>query len=296
METPTVTGPLTKRRGGTSAAARRDSVVHSDLKKVAKDVLRSTVGRATSAWLPPPGKLVIFSRGRTGSNLLGSLLKSHPDVRHHGEIFGEYYIQNTLIKRQINKIGPVNYFDNISRRMLTEKVVGVKFLYYQLEPAYAGRWGVENLPEMLPALQARTDIKFVHLKRRNKLATLISRKLAARSGKYVGGSYGDGRLILTSQECLAEFQAIERWEDLYDSEFASHDVIEMYYEDLVKSVEREMGRVCAPFDLEAAHLGSRMHKQNTRSPIDLIENWDELERSFAATPYAWFFAEYGSGR
>jgi LPS sulfotransferase NodH len=279
-----------QRRAGTPAGPRA-SQMHSRVRKIAKDILKLTIGRAASAWLPPPSKLVIFTRGRTGSNLLGSLLKSHPRIRHHGEIFGEYFMRNVLIRAEINRIGPVNYFENETRRMLGEAVVSVKFLYYQLEPYYAERWQLHNVSDILPVLRSRTELKIIHLKRRDRLATLLSRKLAERSGNYVGGSYEEGKITLSFQECIDEFSSIERWENFYDSAFVSHDLIEMYYEDLVRNPKKEMGRVFELLDLDATELGSRMHKQNTRSSADLIQNYPELKQRFAGTPYGCLFAE-----
>ena len=162
----------------------RSKVVQSRAKKLAKDLLRASTGRLGEALCPPSTKLVIFSRGRTGSNLLVWLLKSHPQIRHHGEVLGETFLRHDFYRNEINRIGVVPYFERVTRRFFTERVVGVKFLYYQLEPEYARRWNVPDIPNLLPVLEARKDLRIIHLKRRNRLATLVSWKLAQHTDRW----------------------------------------------------------------------------------------------------------------
>ena len=141
-------------------------------KKLTKDLLRASTGRLGDTFCSPSTKLVIFSRGRTGSNLLVSLLRSHPQIWHHHEIFGEYYLQHDFIRNEVNRLGAVAYFERVLQRMFIERVVGVKFLYFHLEPEWARQWNVPDVPTLLPVLRQRRDLRIIHLKRRNHLATL----------------------------------------------------------------------------------------------------------------------------
>jgi LPS sulfotransferase NodH len=274
--------------------------VKDRVKKLAKDLLRASTGRLGDAFCSPSTKLVIFSRGRTGSHLLVSLLASHPKVRQHAEIFGEYYLKFDFIRNEINKMGAVSYFDHTTRRIFTEQVVAVKFLYYQLEPEYAHRWNVPDMPSLLPVLKERKDLRIVHLKRRNRLATLISWKLAhqTRRWKHPGhdrSSKGHSAepkttVNLSYDECEQEFAQTERWQQSYDAAFAGHPFVDMYYEDLVMDRRAEMARVLQLLDLEDCELQTPLRKQNTRTIEDTLENFPELRQRFADTPYADFFA------
>jgi LPS sulfotransferase NodH len=253
----------------------------------------------------PSTKLVIFGRGRTGSNFLGWLLRSHPRISHHGEIFGEYYLRHDFFRAEIRKMGAVPYFERSTRRMFNERVVGLKFLYWQLEPEYARHWDLPDLPSVFPVLAARKDLRIIHLKRRNRLATLVSWKLAQRTDRWAqlirGGQsqsarprdsvYGDATINLSYDECQAEFAQVEQWERLYDTTFAQHPYLEMYYEDLVADRRGEMTRVLEFLGLEDRDLQSRLRRQNTRALEDVVENFAELQRRFADTPYADFFLE-----
>jgi LPS sulfotransferase NodH len=279
--------------------------VKARVKKLTKDLLRASTGRLGEALCSPSTKLVIFSRGRTGSNLLLSLLRSYPQIRHHGEIVGESYLQHDFIRDEINKIGVMPYFEWATRRMLAERVVGVKFLYYQLELEYARRWNVPDLPSLLPVLEERKDLRIIHLKRRNRLATLVSWKLARHTHRWArldpgplsrsDGSrdsmYGKITINLSYDECQDEFAQIEKWERLYDAAFAKHPFVEMYYEDLVADKRGEMARALGLLGLENCELQSPLRKQNTRGLEEVVENFAELQQLFAHTPYADYFTK-----
>ena len=186
--------------------------------------------------------------------------------------------------------------------MLFERVVGVKFLYYQLEPEYAARWSVPALPSLLPVLQERTDLRIIHLKRRNRLATLVSWKLARQTDLWsqLGGRqsqsvrsrnsmYGEITFHLSYDECRDEFARIGKWEQFYDAAFTEHPFLEMYYEDLVADGRAETTRVLEFLGLESRELRSPLRRQNTRALEEVVENFAELQRRFADTPYADFF-------
>ena len=204
-------------------------------KKLAKDLLRASTGRLGEALCPPSTKLVIFSLGRTGSNLLVWLLKSHPQIRHQGEVV-QSSCGTTATETRSNRIGVVPYFERVTRRFFTERVVGVKLLYYQLEPEYARRWNVPDIPNLLPVLEARKDLRIIHLKRRNRLATLVSWKLAqhtdrweafragrqSRSVQLRDSMYGEITFNLSYDECRDEFARIGEWERFYDTAFADY--------------------------------------------------------------------------
>jgi LPS sulfotransferase NodH len=277
--------------------------VRARFKKFTKDLLRASIGRLGDALYPPPIKLVIFSRGRTGSNLLGWLLKSHPGICHHGEICGESYLQHSFFRNEINRVGVVPYFEWATRRMFAERVVGVKFLYHQLEPEHAARWNVPALPALLPHFQKRTDFRIIHLKRRNRLATLVSWKLARQTDRWTqlgsgrlsrslrsGDSlYGELTINLSHEECQSEFDRIDTWERFYDAAFAKHRYIDMYYEDLAADRRGEMRRALELLGLEDRELHAPLSQQNTRGLEDVVENFAELRERFAHTPYGAFF-------
>jgi hypothetical protein len=65
----------------------------------------------------------------------------------------------------------------------------------------------------------------------------------------------------------------------------------MYYEDLVANGRGEMARVLGFLGLENPELRSSLRKQNPRGLEDVVENFAELQQSFADTRYADFFTK-----
>jgi hypothetical protein len=167
--------------------------------------------------LPAPARFAIITRGRTGSNLLHSLLGSHPRVRAGGEIFGEYMLRQPEMKKEILTLGPALYARRCFDRTGFESAVGIKILYHQIEQPYAWNCGVEGLPEVLDFLKSQEDIKIIHLKRRNRLKTLTSRRVAKLTKKYLeyeeqAARANNIRISLTTDECESEFNSIGQWE------------------------------------------------------------------------------------
>jgi hypothetical protein len=54
-----------------------------------------------------------------------------------------------------------------------------------------------------------------------------------------------------------------------------------------------MARALELLDLEERELQSPLQRQNTRALENVVENFSELQRRFAGTPYADFFLESG---
>jgi LPS sulfotransferase NodH len=150
-------------------------------------------------------------------------------------------------------------------------------------------------------LRERKDLRIIHLKRRNLLATLVSWKLAHQTQRWQRRDHGrlahddsvyrDITIKLTYEECREEFAQTERWQQFYDAAFGQHRFLEMHYEDLVADRRREMRRVLEFLKLENRELQSPLRKQNPRTLEEVVENFAELRRRFANTRYADFFTE-----
>ena len=82
--------------------------------------------------LPKPTRFVIITRGRTGSNLLLSLLHSHPKIRVWGEVIGEDRLREKYYQNRIRTKGAVPYVKKHLERTGFESSVGIKVLYYQM--------------------------------------------------------------------------------------------------------------------------------------------------------------------
>ncbi|WP_372574041.1 sulfotransferase [Ruegeria jejuensis] len=254
-----------------------------------KDCLHASAGRVCDAFLPELKKYVVLSAGRSGSNLLVSFIKSIPKNIQHGEIIGEFQLQSMAVRQRINKTGPAAYLDRRLSRMTTETLTGAKLLYRHLEDDYGEKFGIPGTGGLLDHLLSRDDIRIVHLSRRDKLAVLISTRLAYETGEWVGGSYGDRTVHLPVDWVRDRFAWLEGWEDRIAASFPAQRVLQMTYEELVSDTGGEMQRLFRFLDVPAAPVHSSMSKQNKRPKPEVIENYAELKEAFSGTPHAPLF-------
>jgi len=178
--------------------------------RLIKNTLASSVGATVSAFRSPPKRFIIFTNGRTGSNWLVSLLRSHPEIRVHSEIFGEHQISDTDIRKLISRVGPVQYLESCFRRMLTENYVGLKMLYYQIEEDFGIGRGVTGLSTLSKAIFEDPDLYFIHLKRLNHVDRLLSNARAKASGQFLNGAYSDEKIIIDIDWAHAELGRVSQ--------------------------------------------------------------------------------------
>lgn len=261
------------------------------LRRLTGDIVRPAI----PFLLPAPTKFAIIARGRTGSNLLLSLLTS-PGIRMCGEVIGESVLRHADRKEAILALGgPARYVQRCFRRERWESAVGIKILYHQFDDCYGQKWGVDDLPSVLELLTSNKHIRIIHMKRRNRLNTLTSIRVAVITEQWSlrdeAKRVDDVRIKVTAEECEEEFHRIERWERQYDEIFHSHNMIEVYFEDLVSRMDLECNRILDFLGVQRRSLSTPMLRQRTRPVSDIIENYGELKAHFARTEWARFFNE-----
>lgn len=235
---------------------------------------------------------IVITRGRTGSTHLISLLSSHPQIQALGEVFGEYKLRNKEFHTMLNAVGAGQQLDRLLKGA-PGKAVGIKLLYYQLEAAYAQEWEVRGLEKIAGILQADPSLKVIHLKRRQKLETLLSLKLASKTSTFHIYSeqdpYKQEKIFLTVEECETEFRKATRWEEYYDAFFGNHPLLEVYYEDLVSRQEEVSSKILRFLSLPEVVLHSNLYKQNKLAAFEAIRNYPELKNAFLGTQWEGYF-------
>jgi LPS sulfotransferase NodH len=257
--------------------------------------LRRVAAACVRAVLPRPTPYCIVTRGRTGSNLLCSLLRSHPKVHDAGEAIGDWSFahEGSTLRRDLLERGSNAYVASLFRRRRFESAAGFKVLYEQLEPAYARRQLVPDLPGVVDFLQSKRTVRIIHLKRRNRLETLVSKEIAFAVREHVlldgEGAANDVTIRLTPEQCEQEFLRIGAWEERYDEIFHRHALLQLTYEDLVSDLDYESSRVQEFLGVSRKPLHTRMRKQIRRPMTLVVENYAELEKELAGTPWAVYF-------
>jgi LPS sulfotransferase NodH len=281
---------------------------------------------ATRGYVP----FIILSSGRSGSNLIISLLRSHPGVRCFGELLTveskfvdfsvEGYDNNSAEDLRLRETDVIGFFQ---QRIYCEhppsiRAVGFKPMYQHL-PFFP--------PELTDWLVAQPDLRVIHSKRRNLLRLVVSFVIANRSGQWIAPVTEESRarerlwrkamrlgllparlarhalrpkkpkladskaVVLTREECTFMFDWVRRQEADYAERFRNHAVFDIYYEDLVRDIPRVMKEMQGFLGLQPRALTVGTTRQNPEPLRELLASYDELREAFRGTEYAQFFDE-----
>jgi len=242
-----------------------------------------------------PTKFIVLSEGRTGSTLLVHLLRSHRRIRMLGEELGEIALGNERTKRRIGRLGPVRYVEQLLKPPLFKKAAGFKLKYYYVSQEYGEQMGVDGLPDVLDFLVSRRDIKIIHLKRLNRLKTLVSTRVARITGVYLDTGKreapGEARFELMPERCERAFKRMEECETSFDNTFKDHPMLEVHYEALVKERRHECDRILNFLGLPLRPLTTKTRKQRSTPLSETIANYKELSEHFRSTQWAGYFTD-----
>jgi LPS sulfotransferase NodH len=222
-------------------------------------------------------KFIILSRSRTGSNMLLSFLNSHPAICTRGEV----------LARLNGKDGKKCVARNFSKEPRYIQAKGIKVFYYHPQDDKSGAIWAE--------LVNMKDLHVIHLKRKNILRTLLSRKLAGVQDVWykIKDTPGEKPISVefTKEELEKGFQQTRRREKEGDEIFSKHAKIEVFYEDLVCDPEKEFVKITDFLGLNQVNPKTNLKKQNPQKASILIRNYTELKSAFTGTPWEPFFDE-----
>lgn len=224
-----------------------------------------------------------------------SLLSSHPQIKQYGEIVGESILRVSDVQAKIKAVGPVRYIQNSFKKRFYKHAVGMKILYHQLKERYAEKWEIAELSDILEGIRNQDDIKIIHLKRRNRLKTLISGELARLTKEYVkreqNSQTKEVPIALTPEQCELFFEKIDQNEKYFDTCFQSHPVLDIYYEDLTADINLTCNKISDFLGLKRCKLKSNTFKQSQKPLSERIQGYEELKCYFKNSSSELFFEE-----
>lgn len=248
-------------------------------------------------------RFMILGPGRSGTTLLKNLLASHTGIMCFAELllperivwgYPEYEKQcNTPNMYRVRQHHPDKFLDSILNNIYKPEIlaVGFKALYRQLE---------EDTPiskPLLSYLQNLSDLKIIHMKRRNLLKVYTSFLMAGirlNQGKTVT-AYNtkdvehDFRLEINFNDCRNYFEAVERLANKYESLFQHHSHYSVYYEDLAKNSAESTRALLDFLGLEYQQLQTATQKIRQQPVHEVITNYDELKTRFQNSRWTSFF-------
>jgi len=263
-------------------------------------------------------KFIIIGKSRSGTTFLQTLLSSHNQIISHDEVF------HLFLRRRNNDIyaiinDPIGYINGKIYRSYREnvKAVGYKMVYRQIgsDNVFLRKMETKDITaktketrekfflfiqanfDLTKARQRFADyltnlvndhsIKVIHVKRRNKLETFLSWKLACRSGVWDSnqGSYLSGPTHLDFKECLRFFEETDALEKKYASLFQDHEIIQVFYEDMIKDTNNSLRKIQSFLGVEYEPPNSPLKKQNKLRTPEAISNYLELKEKFKDTKW-----------
>ncbi len=223
-------------------------------------------------------RFVILAAPRSGSNLLCTMLQSHPNVLCHHEVFnpeGIYvalplrnsdFSLGTLTQRDAN---PMQFLASLWSHNLGCTHVGFKMTHKQHLPVFK-------------SVCADPTIHKIVLTRRNQIAVYVSRLIAEKTG--IWEDYSNDKASQVTPVNVNQCSLLEaiRFNESYYADLKKTlvgDVTYAVYEDLFNTDEQ--ARVQAALGLPISPLTARSRKQNPFPLSQLIENFDVLKRQLS---------------
>jgi len=230
----------------------------NDIVRVARYRAARVVG--TTDYTP----FIILSRSRTGSNLLNSSLGSHPAVHVKGEHFG-HLRGDTIEKRHTQAFG---------KQPSWISAAGCKVFYYH--PHYG------NPAPLFAMLKRDPRLKVIHLKREDKLRSVLSWMIARKNNTYTATAEtalipaDKKRQKVDPDELIDWIEKTIGWEDWGDAFFSDREILNITYEELTADLPGEYARVLRYLDLPDHVPRSSLQRQNPEPVDQLVSNWPEL--------------------
>jgi LPS sulfotransferase NodH len=223
-------------------------------------------------------RFIVLSRSRTGSNLIVSLLASHPQIDAEGEILNRLRGRNPgdVLDRTF---GPQPFF---------VRAKGFKIFYYH---PLDGR-----SEEVWERLTSMPELAVIHLRRWNVLRTVVSRRIAGDRDEWL--TRGEPTIATEAkavtigpEELERAFRQTRAWESEGERRFAGHRVFPLWYEGLVADIPGTFAEITAFLGVRYVKPSTDLRRQNPEPLEDLLSNYDELHESMRGTELEAFFTE-----
>ncbi len=242
-------------------------------------------------------KFVILTSARSGSNMLKSLLDSHPHVECLGEIFNPAYgpgyanwSKRSSVRRLLGRLAHDHnverYLDFISTKASTKTVLaarGFKVMY----PGQFHRCGI------FPRYWQEHDFKVVRLTRRNLLRRYVSAKIASIeniwSAKENRGM--DIKIKVDIEDLHYHLLRMETLNKSIDALAREFPHLFVDYEDLIEDQACSMRRIFQFLGTDegiAAEIRASTARQNSGPLQAIVENYDAVCEALEGGPYARF--------
>ncbi len=261
--------------------------------------------------------IAIVGFQRSGTNMVRSLLATHPRLRIYDEIFNARRPEiadddgdpprnfwNYMLRRAETDPGIVlpmrrpalvgEYLDALLEASVPSvPVIDIKFNSFH--HANAGWHSLTQPPQLLDLLRER-EVPLIHLYRRNRLKRALSAQTARKTGIYAVRKEidtSDRHTAVDPRALLGDLVADHIEVQQVMQMLASYPLTaQVDYEDLYRGDSREpdlspLGDALTRFDLAGPMTTENLvRKLNSDRLQDVISNFDEVQAALQGTPFA----------
>jgi LPS sulfotransferase NodH len=233
-------------------------------------------------------RFIILAAPRTGSNLLCTLLNSHPEVLCHHELFNPNGVFYALDYRDGSlDFGSIEARDRDPFRFLQrvwEHPQGASCVGFKMTRG-------QNDAVMRGLIEDAGVLKIV-LYRRNRLKTFVSEQIARKTDRWE--VYAKAELAIDKPKLHIDVSSLKAHCDLNERFYQDIQAalrsgrqpwIETVYEDILCDAEHVRLLGFLGVAATKARLTQSSIKQNDRNLRDLIENFQELELALEGSEY-----------
>jgi hypothetical protein len=235
--------------------------------------------------------------------MLVHLLRSHPEICSHSEVFTPNRITGitgTYLKKSrqqpdfLEKLSrerdrdPIKFLYKIVLDLQGKKVVGFKLKHDELV-----------LPEfkvLRDEVVADLDFRIIHLRRENLLRRFLSHYLANRITHTTLAVQGQHvpdvpPVRLDPLECQRDFETTLKRDAEFRELFARHRSFSLSYEEMVTRDPEKMAALLEFLGVSPRELTTTTKKLGNDNLRSAISNFDELRSYFAGSSFCKFFED-----
>ena len=222
-------------------------------------------------------RFVVFAAPRTGSNWLCTLLQSHPQILCHHELFNpDRIIYSIALRDGQLDLGAVSDRDANAEGFI-ERVWTHRFDH----PIVGFKLNRDQTPQAFDVVFQHPTIRVILLRRRNRLRTFLSERIALRTGGWESYAWSDVprkrvTIAVDPEELRQHAERNAKYFDWLRANLRQHDVIESWYESLADPKEHQRLLRFLGAEPASARLEAATSKMNPTRIEDLVTNHDAL--------------------
>ena len=230
--------------------------------------------------------------------MLRYMLDGHPQINCHGEVFKRRGLRRFLKKdnRVIGLTPLYSGFQDEYNRLTEQEFIAIQLLSSEDDLIRAVGFKFKTEEYFDPAfhhignyLKGRTDVRVVHLKRRDLLSQYISHQIVRkRKGVTVAFSKKDAAKPYKMKISISDLQKflvdVTRREAEIEREFIGHNIFECYYEQIV-SIHDNSIQAMQRFLGVTPQLLEKKTVKLISDHYDIIRNKDEVLSCLISSPF-----------